>query len=327
VKTAFLQGLTALSFLAGSLGAAQAADRTPPVVLKRIEDLTVGAGAAAHFVNIANTFGLQGVTGQKFVRFTTTLGNVDVELFAGSQPKTVANFLTYVNSGAAANGGYNGCVIQRAENSTAPYIIQGGQYFIADNGINEITSRGPIPGEPGIPNTAGTIAMALSTGPDSATDAWFFNLADNTDLDSSNNGGPFTVFGQVIEDGMDTLNAIAGLETYNLSASLDPDFNAAFTQVPLLHGFDAAAGPSADDFVYTGKIAVVPVTAQVAGNPALLRIKVLKNSRPDVVRATISGRKVKLTFAGGTPGTARIVLQARDAAGTEVNTAFRVTVR
>ena len=104
------------------------------------------------------------------------------------------------------------------------FILQGGGFtsssstFTSTSQFSTIPTTGTVPTEanasnPNNPhiNTTGTIAMALSTGPNSGTDEWFINLANNPQLDDTSDGGPFTVFGQVIDTGMQTVNQIASL--------------------------------------------------------------------------------------------------------------------
>ena len=97
--------------------------------------------------------------------------------------------------------------------------MQGGGYFFGDHRIQQVPTDDPIANEPGLSNVRGTIAMAkLSGDPDSATSQWFINLADNTQLDD-NNGG-FTVFGEVTGNGMEIIDQIAALETWNAGGAL-----------------------------------------------------------------------------------------------------------
>lgn len=144
------------------------------------------------------------------VRLQTVLGAVDIALLDGEAPRTVANFLSYVNSGA-----YNNSFIQR---SIPFFVIQGGGYSI-DNAdvLRPIAAGPPVANEFSATrsNLRGTVAMAKVSGnPDSATSQWFINLADNSaNLDNQNGG--FTVFGRVAGNGMAVVDAIAALTAVN----------------------------------------------------------------------------------------------------------------
>jgi len=135
------------------------------------------------------------------VELETSHGNIQINLHDSSTPKTVENFLSYVTDGA-----YTDTVIHRVEPG---FVVQGGGFkYDGDTSLAEIPTNPSVENEPKWSNVQGTIAMAkLSNLPDSATSQWFFNMADNSaNLDQQNSG--FTVFGQVIGDGMDVLNRI-----------------------------------------------------------------------------------------------------------------------
>jgi uncharacterized protein (TIGR03437 family) len=143
------------------------------------------------------------------VRFQTNLGDIDVELYADVAPKTVANFLSYMNKGAYAN-----TIIHR---SVANFIIQGGGYKLSAQSVDAVPSDAPVVNEYKISNTRGTIAMAkLDGNPNSATNQWFFNLQDKNaeNLDFQNGG--FTVFGKITDAaGLAVMDRIAAVPTYN----------------------------------------------------------------------------------------------------------------
>ncbi len=145
------------------------------------------------------------------VRLQTILGVVDIQLYDSQAPLTVANFLSYVNSGA-----YNNSFIHR---SVPGFVIQGGGYAWdnAAAGVRAVATSAPVANEFSATrsNLRGTIAMAKVGGnPDSATSQWFINLADNSaNLDNQNGG--FTVFGQVTGNGMQVVDAIAAQVTVN----------------------------------------------------------------------------------------------------------------
>jgi peptidyl-prolyl cis-trans isomerase A (cyclophilin A) len=153
------------------------------------------------------------VHAQTQVKVTTNLGEFSLELFDTAAPGTVSNFLDYVTSGR-----FKDSVVHR---SVPNFVIQGGQYFIpaGTTNLNQIQIDGTIANEFNQSNLRGTIAMAKVAGnPDSATSQWFINVANNTFLDSDNGG--FTVFGRVLGDGMQVVDAINQLQRVRLSAAI-----------------------------------------------------------------------------------------------------------
>jgi peptidyl-prolyl cis-trans isomerase A (cyclophilin A) len=138
------------------------------------------------------------------VQFKTSAGNFVVELNPKAAPKTVENFLQYVNSGF-----YNGTIFHRVIGN---FMIQGGG-FTPD--MNEKPTRAPIPIESrnGLKNVTGAIAMARTSNPNSATAQFFINVKDNASLDYPNpDGYGYAVFGKVVS-GMDTVEKIKGVAT------------------------------------------------------------------------------------------------------------------
>jgi len=140
------------------------------------------------------------------VEFDTTAGVIRVELFPAAAPKTVANFLDYVKSKH-----YDGTQFHRVIDG---FMIQGGG-FTAD--FKEKPTKPPIPIESeisskaGMTNAVGTLAMARTGDPNSATSQFFININDNARLNftaANPQGYGYTVFGKVIS-GMDIVNKIA----------------------------------------------------------------------------------------------------------------------
>ncbi|MES2957821.1 MAG: peptidylprolyl isomerase [Pseudomonadota bacterium] len=134
------------------------------------------------------------------VRLATSQGDVVVELDKEKAPKTVENFLLYVKSGH-----YDGTVFHRVIEN---FMIQGGG-MKAD--MSEKATRAPIPLESrsGLSNVRGTIAMARTMDPNSATAQFFINVKDNVNLDQPNarDGNGYAVFGKVVA-GMDVVDKI-----------------------------------------------------------------------------------------------------------------------
>lgn len=136
------------------------------------------------------------------VRLDTTAGPVTVELFEDQAPKTVANFLQYVDSGF-----YNGTQFHRVIKG---FMIQGGGF---DKDGQRKATRPPIQNEAdnGLSNSRGTLAMARTGNPHSATAQFFINLVDNRNLDftgKNQRGWGYAVFGKVTE-GMNVVDNIA----------------------------------------------------------------------------------------------------------------------
>lgn len=142
------------------------------------------------------------------VRLSTNQGDVVVELQAKAAPQTVANFLQYVR-----DKHYDGLIFHRVIDG---FMIQGGGY---DAQYRERQTRAPIAHEGrealqrgGARNTVGTIAMARTNDPHSATAQFFINVKDNAFLDPSTQSFGYTVFGQVVS-GMDVVLKIKSIPT------------------------------------------------------------------------------------------------------------------
>lgn len=149
------------------------------------------------------------------VTIQTVLGDVEVNLFDETTPATVDNFLSYVNSGAYANN-----VVHRVEPN---FVVQAGGFQYNNTfPLDNVATGSPVVNEAKLSNVRGTIAMAkLGGDPNSATSQWFINLANNSaggaSLDTQNGG--FTVFGQVLGDGMQVVDAIAALNRFDLGGA------------------------------------------------------------------------------------------------------------
>jgi peptidyl-prolyl cis-trans isomerase A (cyclophilin A) len=169
-----------------------------PPPLARAARLTLAAAIALGAVTLAHA--------QK-VKLATTAGDIVVELDAAKAPKTVDNFVTYVKAGH-----YDGTVFHRVIDN---FMIQGGG-MTAD--MKEKPTRAPIPLESrnGLVNARGTIAMARTMDPNSATAQFFINVKDNDFLNaaSARDGNGYAVFGKVVA-GMDVIDRIKVVATGN----------------------------------------------------------------------------------------------------------------
>jgi peptidyl-prolyl cis-trans isomerase B (cyclophilin B) len=145
-------------------------------------------------------------SGNKMVRLETSAGVIDIELFADKAPKTVANFLEYVNSGH-----YSNTIFHRVING---FMIQGGGM---EPGMKEKRAGKTVENEAnnGLKNDRYTLAMARTSDPHSASAQFFINVVDNDFLNHRNptaQGWGYCVFGQVV-NGKEVVEAIKGVKT------------------------------------------------------------------------------------------------------------------
>jgi peptidyl-prolyl cis-trans isomerase B (cyclophilin B) len=148
------------------------------------------------------------------VKLTTSLGDIVLALDRAAAPKTVDNFLTYVKDGF-----YDGTIFHRV---IARFMIQGGGF---DAQMNRRPTRPPIPNEADnkLPNRIGTIAMARTADPHSASAQFFINTKDNGFLDhrgKTAKGWGYCVFGKVVS-GMNVVRAIEKVPTTSRSGMRD----------------------------------------------------------------------------------------------------------
>ncbi|OGT90343.1 MAG: peptidylprolyl isomerase [Gammaproteobacteria bacterium RIFOXYD12_FULL_61_37] len=142
----------------------------------------------------------------------TGLGNIVIELDTQKAPKTCANFVQYIE-----DGHYDNTIFHRVISS---FMIQGGG-FMSD--MMQKATRDPIENEAnnGLSNRTGTIAMARTSAPHSASAQFFINVSDNGFLDyPGQDGWGYCVFGKVIE-GMDVVNQIKGVDTTSRAGHQD----------------------------------------------------------------------------------------------------------
>ncbi len=152
----------------------------------------------------------------------TSMGTIVAELYPEVAPITVTNFLKYVNSSYYTNTLFHRVI--------PDFVVQGGGYstgMLPKPGAGE-----PIPLETnrGLSNLRGSLAMARTENPDSATTEFYFNLVDNPSLDYKNPNGPgYAVFGRVVK-GIEVVDAIADTETGPMNGYLDVPTNDVFVK-------------------------------------------------------------------------------------------------
>ncbi len=166
-----------------------------------------------------------------YVAMTTSKGTIYLELNAAKAPISVENFVTYAKSGF-----YGGTIFHRVIKG---FMIQGGGH---DTGMKLKATREPIQNEwnNGLKNLRGTISMARTNAPNSATSQFFINTVDNAMLDQPRGGAAYAVFGKVVR-GMDVVDAIAEAPTGRSDGMADvPKTQIVIEKVEILPGPPAA---------------------------------------------------------------------------------------
>lgn len=290
------------------------AQSTTPATTQAIPAQTFAAGAGAVTIDLKNYFTLPNVTGQ-IAQIDTIRGKFNIELLASDAPKTVTNFLNYVNRGAYANTLFH--------RSVPGFVIQAGGFTLSGTNITPVASDPSVVNEFKVSNTRGTLAMAkTAAGPNTATNQWFVNLADNRHRVDPSNGqdigldvqnGGFTVFARVLGTGMTVADNIAALPIFDVSSTLGGDFGA----LPL-----TTNTLSADTIVLIRSIRVIPVYPSSASDTAALSFSVI-NPTPTIVTAAVSGSA--LTLTPGTGGTVTLTVRATDVNGNSADSTLVVS--
>ena len=196
------------------------------------------------------------------VQVSTDYGDISINLYDVDTPKTVENFLRYVEAER-----YDGIIIHR---SIPEFVMQTGGYTVVDNPegndtVQTIDTYSSVVNEPVFSSVFGTIAMAkLASSPNSATSQWFINLSDNSaNLDIQNGG--FTVFGSVTADAnsQTTLDTLVAFSRYN--------FGGAFTSLPLDDSYttsDAQSGifPTKEQYITINSVSIIDDTVDTASS-------------------------------------------------------------
>ena len=258
------------------------------------------------------------------VTFQTTEGEIQVGLTDAATPNTVANFLSYVESGAYADTIFHRSVdiaTGLGGSPTAPgSIIQGGGYSIMNGSIGHIATNSPVADEYQselYKDIAGTIAMAKTSSANSATSEFYFNVTDNQELDpptTDANGvmTSYTVFGKVLS-GSSVISTIAALPTYDVNSGLDTVPVTGLTEAQV----SAGANLTASNLVF-----VTSATAQ-AGTTYTVT-----SSNKALVSPSVTNGVLSLAYGAGASGTATITVTATSIANGEgsATQTFSVTV-
>ena len=159
--------------------------------------------SAVNYTMAANQTGVNMENKTETVVIETSKGNIEIELNREKAPRTVDNFISYVKSGF-----YNYTIFHRV---ISGFMVQGGG-FTQDGKEKETMAPIKLESDNGLSNLRGTIAMARTNDPDSATSQFFINTVDNGFLDYSASSPGYAVFGKVVE-GMDVVDGISLTKT------------------------------------------------------------------------------------------------------------------
>ncbi len=210
----------------------------------------------------------QNVTGP-LITFKTNFGDINVQLLPNDAPQNVDNFLSYVNAGAYSNSFFH--------RSVAGFIIQGGGYQWVNNQPVAIPQNAPVVNEFKDSNVRGTLAMAqLSGDPNSATNEWFFNTADNSSILDTSANGPFTVIGRVADQAsLNVMDAIAAVPIFDISGlGSATSVYSAFTQIPLQGNYTSGSPLALANLVVVTAIVqdggTVTATPSIASNGVIM---------------------------------------------------------
>jgi cyclophilin family peptidyl-prolyl cis-trans isomerase len=181
--------------------------------MKRLLTLTVAVAVFGLFTYVLTRAPAKSDGKTVVVVMETSLGTVEIELDAEKAPITVKNFLAYVDDKF-----FDGTTFHRVMED---FMIQGGGF---KPGLEQKKTKKPIKNEGanGLSNLRGTIAMARTPNPDSATAQFYINVDDNTKLDKNEDSAGYCVFGKVIK-GMDVVDKIKAVPTHTVEKEVTDD--------------------------------------------------------------------------------------------------------
>jgi cyclophilin family peptidyl-prolyl cis-trans isomerase len=293
------------------------ASNTPPVVTSGVSPLHVSGNASGNVnatnIDLSGHFTDASIMDSR-IRFTTNLGSLDVTLFDKQKPRTVSNFFNYILSHR-----YDNSIFHRR--ALSPNVLQGGGFTISGDGATPAAIQADpqsVLNEFGLPNSAGTIAMAKTSDPNSATDEFYFNVSDNsTALDNPSNSGGFTVFGKIASAADTTeLNRLAAVQTKDESAT-----NGNFSTLPL-QNYTGTTFPT--DAKVSNYLVIQDV--EVLSRNDWLTYTVVGNTNPGLVQPSIANEHLTLNYTAKATGTAKITIQATDILGASARMTFTVSV-
>ncbi len=270
-----------------------------PKLISAIPDTIIPASAAGELrIDLTKHFTADAVANNT-VRVTTSLGGFNLKLRPDQAPKSVANFLAYVNDGA-----YENMLIHRSAKNLdgTPFVIQTGGYYGYDS-LAAISKWAAVPNEYSLLNARGTVAMAKMGGdPNSATSEWFVNVADNSTVLNADNNGGFTVFAEVLGTGMtDVVDKIAAVPIMPFGS---------FNELPLVGVTQGQTDLQYSNLVTVNRVATLPFFAMSSDSSAY--------------STEIQGSDLVVRFESKKSSPTAITVQASDTSGLTAQTFFQV---
>ncbi len=329
-------------------------------VLNPLADLTVGSGKTGADIDLSRLFD-PAITdnGHTIVTLQTNFDSdlatpgiqasspIVIELFDDAAPLTVQNFLGYLtNSDPKSN--YKDTFFHRVGIGAGLRVLQGGGFSVSAAGMHIPTPFDVHNEFDGVnrSNLTGTIAMAKTgLGPNTATSEWFFNLTDNSQNLDNQNGG-FTVFAKVVQ-GMDVVNAIAALTTFNFSGVNDDgeapigSIGSALDDLPL-QNYSAnpdgnpntpAPTPTADHYVKVTGVAIAkPPSGTIGGiaysvSQTIDVVDATTGLASDLATATVAGSNLHLTYKAHAAGSVRVTVHGTNAEPSSAADTFIVNLQ
>ncbi len=338
---------SSVTLLPAGVGQTTAINYAPMLRNGASTDISVATTVASKTIDLLGVFDDPNIVTSQ-IQIHTSGGDVNVDLLDKDAPQTVQNFYNYATSGA-----YDNSIFHRLATG---FVLQGGGFKFDDN-TNSITAT---PTDPSVKNefdgvnrsnVAGTVAMAkLGSGPDTATNQFFFNLADNhTNLDAQNGG--FTVFGRLVSaadtavvNGMSTPSATLKLfDASNATGVTPASVRGALDSLPLT-GYTKGVAKTQAEITSSGNSnnktsatfsadtsaanyeEITGVTTIVRDEALTYSIPANGNSNPTLVTPTIKDNRLTLAFTAGQTGTADIIVRATDKHGQTFDATFHVIV-
>ncbi len=317
----FLTSTTSSAFDFAAAGTGKAA-ASVPFTTNTLGAVSLTTTSSADVIDLSADFSAPDIT-DTMVQLQTNFGNINLELFDTIAPQTVTNYLNYVTSGR-----YNNSIFERSTPISSGFgVLQGGSFTVPASGataLPSISDDPPINNEVDLPNTVGTISMAMPNSPNSATSGFFFNLTDNSNslspagqAASGQDTGGFTVFGKVADAAsMQVLNAMAAVPTISETIGGGTDTVPLQNYTPQ-NPNQFPADTTAANYLVVNNAVVLSQNEQLTYSAAV-------TGTTGIVNVSVTNERLTITPVA--TGTTTITVTATDQYGSTTQQSFSVTV-